>query len=97
MDYEVIWNSSEKCLERPSSPTGTSQRLDQEGRTDLPRDLYWTAIRADLLNVPSILQSDESGETISEGCAQVEKVDDASGLRMKLSERMAVDAIIEYL
>ena len=73
--------------------------------TDMLEDLYWTAIRADLMHKPCILRDTTSGELITRGFAQLDSLSkgaDEPGrertvLKQALAEPLAITSIIEHL
>lgn len=65
-------------------------------------DLYWTAIRANLMHKPCVLRDTMSGQLITQGFAQIDsfgKDVDAGKtvLKQTLAEPLAVTAVIEHL
>lgn len=65
-------------------------------------DLYWTAIRADLMHKPCVLRDTTSGQLITQGFARIDsfgKDVDAGKtvLKQTLAEPLAVASVIEHL
>ena len=84
------------------------RRLEEleEGRkvehTYMLEDLYWTAIRADLMHKPSILQDRTGGQLITEGFARMDSFsgtadEGRTAVKQKLAEPLAVAAVVEHL
>ena len=85
-----------------SSLKGRIEVLQSQGHHLLLKDLYFTAIRADLLHRPSIFPRDTSARMITEGFALLDPVGPRQAgstyaPKQKLSEPIVVDAVIEYL
>ena len=85
-----------------SSLKGRIEFLQSQGHPLLLKDLYFTAIRADLLHRPSIFPRDTSARMITEGFALLDPVGSKQAgstyaPKQKLSEPIVVDAVIEYL
>ena len=76
--------------------------LKSKGHYLLLKDLYFTAIRADLMHKPSIFPRDTSARMITEGFALLDADESRHtgstyAPKQKLSEPIVVDAVIEYL
>lgn len=85
-NYETISKAQDR-VERKKLSDQLARKLN---------DLFWTAVNANLLNKPRALNDKESGYWISEGFALVEAVEEKA-VTMVLAERLAVDAVIEYV
>lgn len=75
------------------------KELEKKGHHLLLRDLYLTAVRADLMNRPWTLMDKESAQMITEGFAilKTSAAGSEDGLRQELSEPLTIRAIIDYL
>ena len=76
------------------------KELEKKGYHLLLRDLYLTAVRADLMNRPCTLMDRESAQMITEGFAILKTSaagSEEDGLRQELSEPLTIRAIIDYL
>ncbi|MCJ1468434.1 hypothetical protein MMC07_007062 [Pseudocyphellaria aurata] len=69
-------------------------RLKHEGHHLLLKDLYATAVRADLMHKPCIFPDDKSARMVTEGFAVLQSVTDT---KQELAEPLVLDAVIEYL
>ncbi|KAM0433333.1 hypothetical protein ACHAPT_004209 [Fusarium lateritium] len=64
------------------------------------KELFWTAIHADIFGTTRIFASSDCSQSISQGFALVEEVDnhrDGNVVRGKLAEPIVVEAIMEHL
>lgn len=68
---------------------------EQKRYEELMDELCWLAIRSDLFGEASIFASSESAQLVALGFAFVEN-QESTELKVKLKERLAVDAAIEY-
>lgn len=78
------------------------QLLRSKSHYSLLKDLYFTAIRADLMHKPSIFPRDTSARMITEGFALLEADESRHtgstyAFKQKLSEPIVVETVIEYL
>lgn len=78
------------------------QLLKSKSHYSLLKDLYFTAIRADLMHKPSIFPRDTSARMITEGFALLEADESRHtgstyAFKQKLSEPIVVETVIEYL
>ena len=85
-----------------SSLKGRIRQLQSNGHHILLRDLYFTAVRADLMHRPSIYPRDTSARMITEGFALLDPAEprhagSTYAPKQKLSEPIVVDAVTEYL
>lgn len=79
--------------DKTESLRAVNQRHQYEELID---ELCSLAIRSDLLGEATIFKSRESEELVASGFAFLDETQDSSGSRVKLKERLAVDAAIEY-
>ncbi|KAL9609072.1 MAG: hypothetical protein Q9167_006137 [Letrouitia subvulpina] len=100
--FQIQEKAEEAAKYIKSSLKDRIELLKNKGHYLLLRDLYFTAIRADLMHKSSIFPGDKSARMISEGFALLDPAEskyDGSTFapRQKLSEPIVVDAVIEYL
>jgi hypothetical protein len=76
---------------------GRIRYLKRHNRHLLLRDLYFTAIRANLMHKPCIFPTDTSAQMVAEGFALLEPSKRGGALEQQLCEPLVVDAVIEYL
>lgn len=102
MPFQIEEEAKEAAKYIKSSLKHRIEVLHNNGHYLLLKDLYFTAIRADLMHKPSIFPSDRSARMITEGFALLDPAESkyagsTSAPRQKLSEPIVVDAVIEYL
>lgn len=73
------------------------RQLEPHQRTLLD-DIYWASIKADLLNMPITLTSNEAEQAVTEGFAIVQHIEDKHQRTMvHIAEPLAMDAAVDYL
>jgi hypothetical protein len=96
LKHQFIQIESANWLALQKAQPGRERGLISKQQVKRLYDLFWTAINASLLNKPIQLQDRKSGYWISEGFALVEEIG-GTAVTMILAERLAIDAVIDYL
>ena len=102
MDVRIEEKAKEAAESIKSNLKSRIKLLQSKGHSFLLKDLYTTAIRADLMHRPSIFPRDTSARMITEGFALLDPAESRHAgstyaPKQKLSEPIVVDAVIEYL